>query len=453
VTLKPHDLFRRRLSLTLLLPALALAGCTSKPATVEAPVTTVQAEQAQTGAITNQIEADALLAPVAQAAIQSKITAPVKKFLVQRGAHVRAGQLVAVLENADLAAAALANQGALKSAEGAYTQATQGQIPEQLTQAKLDLAQANATAALNQSILDARTKLLAQGAISGREVDIARSTAMQSKAALDIAQQKYAALASVGQNASISAAKGQLTSAEGNAQGAQAQLNYTRIHTPIAGFVTERPLFAGETAAAGTPILTVMDTSTMIAKLHIAQQQAQQLKIGAAATLTVPGIDRPIPAKVSLVSPALDPGSSTVEVWLKVANPDDSLKPGTSVHAKITGETIPSALLIPTEAVQRSPEGTGKAVMVIAPDGAAHNRNITVGVQTKESTQVLSGINPGDTVITGGGYGLDDGTKVKVGPAPAEKPDADSNNNGATAGGAGTADTKAPSKPAAGATE
>lgn len=449
MTLNPHDLFRRQLSFVLMVPALALAGCSSKPAKVEAPVATVQAEQAQIGAITDQIEGDALLAPVAQAAIQSKITAPVKQFLVQRGAHVRAGQLVAVLENADLAAAALDNQGALRSAEGTYTQATQGQIPQEVTQAKLDLAQAKSTAALSQSILDARAKLLAEGAISGREVDIARATAMQSKAALDIAQQKYNAITSVGQSASISAAKGQLTSAEGKALGAQAQLSYTRIHTPISGFVTERPLFAGETAAAGTPILTVMDTSTMIAKLHIAQQQAQQLKTGADATLIVPGIDHPVPAKVSLVSPALDPGSSTVEVWLKVANPGNTLKPGTTVHATITGEPVEKALLIPTEAVQRSPEGTGKAVMVIAPDGAAHSHNITVGIQTKDSTQVLSGVNAGDSVITGGGYGLDDGTKVKVGLVPAEKPDA--GDKGAAAGNAAAPDAAAPAKPDAGA--
>lgn len=434
------NLFRRHLSCTLLLPALALAGCTSKPAEKDATVANVQAEAAQSGAITDHIEADAVLAPIAQAAIQSKITAPVKQFLVQRGAHVQAGQLVAVLENADLAAAALDNQGALKSAEGNYTQATQGQIPQEVTQARLDLAQAKATAALNQSILEARQKLLAQGAISGREVDVARATAMQSNAALDIAQQKYNALTSVIQAASVNAAKGQLTSAQGKALGAEAQLSYTRIRTPISGYVTERPLFAGETAAAGSPILTVMDTSILIAKLHIAQQQAQQLKVGAPATLTVPGLDQPVDAKVALVSPALDPGSSTIEVWLKVANPGNALKPGTSVHADITGQTVPNALLIPTEAVQRSAEGTGKAVMVIASDGTAHSRKISVGVQTRESTQVLSGINVGDTVITGGGYGLDDGTKVKVGPAPAEKPDA---------GDQGAAGEAAPGDPAA----
>ena len=67
--------------------------------------------------------------------------------------------------------------------------------------------------------------------------------------------------------------------------------------------MTDRPLFAGETAAAGTPLLTVMDTSALVAKLHVAQVQAQQLTLGAAATLKIPGMDNPVPAKVSTDQP------------------------------------------------------------------------------------------------------------------------------------------------------
>jgi HlyD family secretion protein len=73
--------------------------------------------------------------------------------------------------------------------------------------------------------------------------------------------------------------------------------------------------------------------------------------------------------------------------------------------------------LIPTESVQRSTEGAGNIVMVVGSDGAAAKRAVTVGIQTDESAQVLSGLKPGDMVITTGGYGLDEGTKVKVGPA------------------------------------
>jgi multidrug efflux pump subunit AcrA (membrane-fusion protein) len=73
--------------------------------------------------------------------------------------------------------------------------------------------------------------------------------------------------------------------------------------------------------------------------------------------------------------------------------------------------------------VQRSPEGGGKIVMVIASDGTAHRKNIILGIQTTESAQITSGLTPSDTVITAGSFGLDDGSKVKVEAAKDEKDD------------------------------
>jgi HlyD family secretion protein len=396
---------------------LLQSGCKKADDTADKPVVTVQAVHPGSGSITEEIDADATLAPVAQAAILPKVTAPVRKFYVQRGDHVKAGQLVATLENEDLAAAAMDNKGAFDAAQGAFATATQSAVPEEQTRSRLDLEQAKATLDLDNSILDARKQLLAQGAIPGRDYDTARTTALQAQAAYDIAKQRYEALSKIGTSASLESAKGTLASAKGKYLGAQAQLSYTNIRTPISGVVTDRPLFAGETAAAGTPVVTVMDTSAMIAKLHIAQIQAQRLSVGSPATITVPGVEEPIDAKVSLISPALDIGSTTVEVWLRVPNPKGKLKAGTSVHATLKGRTVENALLIPTEAVQRSPEGAGKIVMVIGPDGAAAKRAVTVGIQTDESAQILSGLKPSDMVITTGGYGLDEGTKVKVGPA------------------------------------
>jgi HlyD family secretion protein len=407
-------------------------GCKKADDTADKPVITVQAVHPGSGLITEEIEADATLAPVAQAAILPKVTAPVRKFYVQRGDHVKAGQLVATLENEDLAAAAMDNKGAFDAAQGAYTIATQSAVPEEQTRSRLDLEQAKATLDLDNSILDARKQLLSQGAIPGRDYDTARTTALQAQAAYDIAKQKYEALGKVGTSASLESAKGQLASAKGKYLGAAALLGYTSIRTPISGVVTDRPLFPGETAAAGTPVVTVMDTALMIAKLHIAQIQAQRLSVGSAATITVPGMEEPTDAKVSLISPALDPGSTTVEVWLRVPNPKGKLKAGTSVHATLKGQTVENALLVPTEAIQRSPEGAGKVVMVVNPDGTAAKRSVSVGIQTTESAQIVSGLKPSDMVITTGGYGLDEGSKVKVGPA--EKKDSAGKSDAETGG-------------------
>ena len=408
-------------SLLLSIPLLlVLNGCKSAAPADEKPVVGVEAVHPETGSITEDIEADATLGPVAQAAVESKVTAPIMQFFVQRGSHVSAGQLLAKLESRDLEGAAVDSEGTYTAAKGAFTVATETTVPEDQTKARLDVDQAKATYDLDKSIFDARTQLFKQGAIPGRDVDTANATMIQAKAAYDIAKQHYESLQKASHTAAIQTAQGGLDSAKGKYLQAQAMLSYTNLRSPISGVVTDRPLFAGDTAVTGTPVITIMDTSTLIAKLHVAQALVQQLQIGAAAKLTVPGMDDAVPAKVSLISPALDPGSTTVEVWLKVANAKGKLKAGTSVHATIEGKQIEDALLIPTEAVQSSAETGGKMVMVITADGTAKKKNVTIGIQTKEKTQILEGLSATDTVITAGSFGLDDGTKVKIEEA---KPD------------------------------
>jgi multidrug efflux pump subunit AcrA (membrane-fusion protein) len=398
--------------------ALALlAGCKKEET---APVeVTVQAEKPEQGSIAEHITADAILTPVAQAAIEPKITAPVKRFLVQRGAKVKEGELLAVLENADLTAAALDNKGSYESAEAAYATATKAQVPEEVQKAELDFAQAKANLDLNQSIANSRKQLFAEGAIPGRDLDTAQTALVQAQAAYDAAHTHLESMQKVSREAALKSAQGQLTSAEGKLKGADAAVGYSEIRSPINGVVTDRPLFAGETAAAGAPLITVMDTSVVVAKTHLAQSVAQQMKVGDAAQLQVPGIADPVDANVSLISPALDAGSTTIEVWIKADNKKGELKVGTPVKVIITGKTVDKAWKIPQSAVLTAQDGS-KTVMVVGADGAAHKKTVTLGIGDGDDVQVLNGIAPGDMVITGGAYGLDEGTKVKVGKADAD---------------------------------
>ncbi len=419
----------RRFSL-LMLPVVALgltsvAGC-SKGESAPTPLVTVQAQHPEIGTIVEHIPADAVLAPVAQAAISPKITAPVHHFYVQRGSHVKAGQLLATLENRDLAAAALDNRGSYTAAQAAYATATQAQVPEDYQKAQLDVAQAKANLELNQSIVKARKQLFAEGAIPGRDLDTAQAALVQAQAAYDTAAKHLESQKSVSRKASLEAAKGQLTSAEGKYKGAEAQVSYSEIRSPISGFVTDRPLFAGETVAAGSTLLTVMDTSVLLAKIHLAQQLAQQMKVGDAATIAVPGVADPVPAKVSLISPALDPGSTTVEIWLRIENKKGTLKVGTPVHASIVGRQVPQALIVPSSALLAAQDGS-KSVMVVGADGTAHKKPVSIGITDDGHVQITSGLTTADTVITSGNYALEDGTKVKIGAADdtdEKKPDA-----------------------------
>jgi multidrug efflux pump subunit AcrA (membrane-fusion protein) len=379
----------------------------------------VQAEKAEKKDLTNYVAGDAILAPQAQSALVSKISAPVKRFLVQRGAHVRQGQLLAVLENGDLAASVTDSKGSLTQAQAAYETSIKAQIPEDQQKAQLDVAQAKANLDVAKTVVDARKNLLDQGAIPRRDYDTASASYVQAKATYDIAAHHLASLKSVGEKASIQSAQGALASAKGKYEGATAGLSYSELRSPIDGVVTDRPLFAGEMAQAGQPVVTVMDTSSLIAKVHLSQSQTQSLKVGAAAEVTVAGVDQPLKGTVSLISPALDAGSTTLEVWVKVANKNGALKAGTPAHVQIAVQTLADVVCVPNEAIVATKDGS-PAVMVIGADGVAKSTPVKVGISDGHDTQITDGLTEGQQVVTKGAYGMDDGTKVKVVAAGAE---------------------------------
>jgi multidrug efflux pump subunit AcrA (membrane-fusion protein) len=392
-----------------------------------ASAVSVQAEHPTVGPLSEQIAADAILAPLAQAALAPKISAPVRAEYVQRGAHVRKGQLLLTLEDRDLQGNAVDSRGAVSSAQAAYTTATQATIPEDVQKAQLDVDQAKANLEVASRVADERKRLLSQGAIAGRDVDTAVAAAVQAQATYDTAVKHLQSVQNTTRHTDAQSAQGQLTSAQGRLINAEAQVGYASLRSPIDGVVTDRPLFPGETATAGTPAITVMDTGSLIAKLHLAQASAQKLRVGDKAELTIPGFDEPQSATVSLISPALDPGSTTVEVWLKLANPEGRYKVGTPVHATLHGTTIPNAVQVPANAIVPGEDG-GTNVLVVGPDSTAKKRAVTLGIRTPDKVQILNGVTPADTVITEGGYGLDDGTKVKIGgkdeDSGGDKPDA-----------------------------
>ena len=404
-----------RLALVLL-AAVLLQGCNQASDADTAALVTVQAAHPEVGEISEHIAADATLSPVAEAAISPKITAPVRTFYVQRGSRVKKGQLLAVLENSDLDAQALDNQGQYAAAQASFQMQTKAQVQEDYHKAELDVAQAKAQFDLQQQIVDARRKLLAEGAIPGRDYDTAAAALVQAQAAYDVARNHFDSLKAVSRAASLQQAEGQLSSAKGKYLAAQAQVSYSEIRSPITGIVTDRPLFAGETANSGTPLITVMDTSSLMAKVHLAQTVAQPLRVGDEASVLVPGVAKPVAAKVFLVSPALDPGSTTVEVWVRLSNQDGKYKAGTPVRTSIKGKTVAKAVKVPLSAVLTAADGS-KSVMVVGADGVAHKRAVELGIDDGEDVQITTGLEASETVITTGSYGLDDGTKVKIGQA------------------------------------
>lgn len=388
------------------------------------PVVTVQTTPVKRAGISQTVKAEAVVYPLQQATVAPKITSTIRQFLVQRGSRVKKGQLLAVLENKDLAAAAEASKGDFDQADANYVTTVNASLPQQIQKAELDAAAAKSAFEAQQKVYESRKDLFKQGALPRRDLDAAEVALAQARSANEQAQRQLADLQRLGKEQTLKAARGSRLSAEGKYRGAEAQLSYSEIRSPIDGVVTDRPLFVGDLATANQPILTVMDTSRLIAKSHIAQSEAATLKTGNPAVLKVPGIDTPIQGRVSLISPALDPGSTTIEVWVEVSKPDPALRPGMTVESSMTAKTVKDALVVPTATIFKNSEGADY-LLLAGSDGRAHVKTVQVGIGDSEFTQILGGIAAGDLVISSGGYALPDNTQIKVDAAAAEKEGAD----------------------------
>src|SRR5271169_4330648 len=218
--------------------ALLLSSCSQKGPETE-PEVTVQAAKVEKQSIRQVVRTEAVLFPKNQAAITPKIVAPVKTFYVNRGSRVHAGQLLAVLENRDLAAAETENKGSYQQAEANYGLETSSALPEEWQKAEYDLKAAKEAYDAQQKIYDSRKKLYEEGALPRKDFDSSVVALTQAKSQYEIASMHMAALQNAGKKQQLASAKGQLTSAKGKYEGAAAQLAYSEVRSPINGVVTD----------------------------------------------------------------------------------------------------------------------------------------------------------------------------------------------------------------------
>ena len=410
---------------------LSLSAC-KKAEKKEEVVAPVRVSPAITGSIRLIVNADAVLFPRDQANIVPKISAPVRRFLVNRGDHVNQGQLLAELENRDLAAAAQESRGQYEQAQSNYRSTTTAGVPEQMTKAQADVAAAREAMDAAKRLLDNRQQLFKDGALARKLVDDAEVVFAQAKASSDTAQQHLQALQNVGGKEQINTAAAQVAAAKGHFDSAEAQASYAQVRSPINGVVTDRPVYPGEMAATGAPLLTVMDMSKVVARVNLPQDQAKNVKVGNEATITPADGGELVTARVTIVSPASDTNSTTVQVWVQADNPGERMHAGQAVHVSIVAATIEGATLIPAPAVLPNAEGE-TIVLIIDDKNIAHEKVVQIGLREPEMVQIVAGVEVGQRVVTQGGLGLEDKSKVRVmkpgEKAAGEKDEADEEKN------------------------
>lgn len=414
---------------TIFLPAVlvvalcALQGCSSKSAGSdegggeEAAAAPVQVTPATRKTIHQVVTTEAVLYAIRQASITPKISAPVARFLVQRGDHVRQGQLVAVLEDRDLVAAAQESKQLYEQAEAALANTRNAVMPEDLTKAQADVDSAQEALEAAKRVYENRVSLLKQGALAQKMVDDAKVALVQAQSTYGTAAQHLKSLQTVGRTEQLKSAEAQRDAAKAHYESAAAQVSYAEVRSPIPGVVSDRPLNVGEMASAGSPLLQVVDISRVVARANISVHEASDIRVGRPASIKTPGGE--LPAKVTVVSPAVDPNTTTIQIWVEAINKGELLKPGTTAQISMDIGDVPNAIVIPASALLASDDG-GEQVMIAGKDNLAHQSKVKVGVRNSEEVQILSGVQPGDQVITEGALGLDDKAKITIAKPGAE---------------------------------
>ncbi len=214
---------------------------------------------------------------------------------------------------------------------------------------------------------------------------------------------------------------------EGTLQSAQVQVNYTRITAPITGRVGLRLVDPGNIVHAtdtnGLLVITQMQPITVefsIAEDYLSEVLAQ---MRAGHTLRVDALDRDQQTELSqgsllTVDNQIDASTGTVRLRAIFANRDNKLFPNQFVNAKLLVRTLRNVNLIPTAAIQRNSQAA--FVFVINPNNTVQTRNVTVAT-TEANTAAVTGVNPGEKLVTDGFDKLEDGTKISVRP-PARGP-------------------------------
>ena len=402
------------------LPALSLllvlAGCGVKEEeAAPKPVVEVKVAKAELADVRISVRAPASVFAREQANINARITAPIRKLAARKGDTVAEGQLIAQLDNRDLMAQRDEAAAAVTDAQANLERVTAGTLPTDIERARGELERAQA--ALNQAekIYEKRRQLFDQGAIPQRELLVSQTDHAQAKTSYDVSKKSLDLLVNQSRDRDIQMAQAKLEQAEAHLALVKTQLEFTQIHSPFAGTITEQFMYPGDMARPDAPIFTVMDLSVAVARAQVPEAEAGGVRVGEACLFTPTDGIASFGGSVSVVNQAVDVARRTIEAWCDIANPKRVLRSGAFGNVLIVTGTEAKSVVVPLAAVQFA-EGTKKGtVMVIGEKNLAARKEVETGEVFDGKAQIKSGLNAGDTVIIQGGYGLPEGTQVRAG--------------------------------------
>lgn len=372
-----------------------------------------------------------------QAVVSAKIGGVIRKMELIRNRVVHEGEVIATLESRDLQAQRDEAAAALQEVRATLRGLSSGNIPQIRAQDEKAVRDATAKLANARVIYERRQALYKEGGIPKRELEAAQLAFTTAESELHLAEQT-AQLHRTSMNPNDRAsAEARVKAAENRLVNLDAQLSYTALRAPFSGIITDQFQFQGEYLAAGGRLFSIADMHEVIVKVPFADTIAAQLKAEDPATvlpMDFPG--EKYVGRISLVSRATDPINRMVEVWVVLRKDTERLRTNGAAQVIVTTKTVPDAIVVPTAAVtlEATNEDVG-SVMVVDRQSIAHEIKVRTGIRTPELTEILSGLQGGETVVIEGNYALPDGAKVQTSESTRHEKEARGGKTGESRGG------------------
>ena len=355
--------------------------------------------------------------------VASKVVGRVAWIGVEKGDRVKAGQVLVRLENDEYRAQLLQDQGQLANLQAKLEELQNGSRPEEIARARADTEQAKADLENARVSLDRTKQLVREGVLAKQSLDDA-----QAKYDGDVAKvaslQHTLDLAVLGpRKEEIAQVKGQIEQARGGLEYAQTQLDNTIIKAPVAGTILDRNVekgefvtngFVGDKGAKGY-LVTMADLNDLQVELDISQNDFPKLGPRQKGIITTDAYpDRKYQGAIEQVSPEADRAKATVQVKVRVLNPDDYLRPDMNATVSFYNDAkagpvseAKRVIVIPQGAVQN-----GSVFVVV--NGHARKRPVTIGGASEKGVLVESGLIGGEELIVSPPANLKDGQRVEV---------------------------------------
>ena len=371
--------------------ALGAAGCGSGSDSLrgEAKVPMdVRVARAAVQPLAQTFEAGGVIKARTTAQLSARIAAELRELKVQPGDRVRQGQIVAVLDDRDLAAERARAHASVSAAQGG---AASAEAERESAEARLALARAT-----HQRIEQLREK----NSATPQELDRTAAELRMAEAGVGAARARAAAAA-----ASVIAA-------QAAGRGAEVAASFSTIAAPFDGLVTNRLLEPGNMASPGTPLLTIETTDGFRLEVQIDAARARSVDIGDTAAIEIEGQDEAdtMTGRVVEVARAIDPVAHAFVVKIQLPA-GVAVRSGMFARARFaSGER--QALVVPEAAIVR--RGQLSLVFVVDTGRHAQMRAMPAGARIGDSVEVLAGIQPGETVVVNPPASLIDGAEVRV---------------------------------------